>query len=291
MILVDHQIKKFVESGALGIANFSDDCLQPATYDLRVGPSIYLPGEHPEKPVSLSQNGGSYSLAPYANVVLMTYETLAIPNKLIGRIGLKSGFARRGLFASTGPQIDPGFKGKLFVTVHNLSAVSYLIKYRDTFLSIEFHTLDETPQKLYDGPYQSREEIGPEIIEDLIRFEGVNLSQMQAQFTELLEHVKNWSQMSARFDEFLKTMKSHTEAINKLTEKFDIKERALDTIQTRKISLKNAMEEIASLFRQDKELFYSDIMEILNLDFDTVAKACEKLQQKGIIEGSENASK
>jgi len=117
MILVDHQIKDLVAKGHLGIKNFSDDCIQPATYDLRIGPNIYLPGEHPEKPISLSENGGYHRLSPYANAVLVTYETLNIPNDLIGRIGLKSGFTRRGLFASTGPQIDPGFRGKLFVTI------------------------------------------------------------------------------------------------------------------------------------------------------------------------------
>ena len=206
MILVDSQIKELVDSNELGIKHFSEKYLQPATYDLRIGPSIYLPGENPEKAISISQNGGFHKLAPYQNVVLMTYETLRIPEKIAGRFGLKSGYTRRGLIASAGPQVDPGFKGKLLVTVYNFSAAPYILRYKKPFLSIEFHALDRAPQKTYDGPYQNKEEITPEIVEDLLCFEGLNLSQMQTQFTELLEHVKAWSQFATRIDEFLKTI-------------------------------------------------------------------------------------
>jgi len=224
MILVDSQIKELVESDQRFIKDFSEDFLQPATYDLRIGPSIYLPGENPEKAISISQNGGFHKLAPYENVVLTTYETLRIPEKIVGRFGLKSGYTRRGLIASAGPQVDPGFRGKLFVTVYNFSAVPYLLRFKKPFLSIEFQGLDRAPEKPYDGPYQDKEEITSDIVEDLLCFEGLNLSQMQTQFTELLEHVKAWSQFATRIDEFLTAINAQTESVNILLKNLALKE-------------------------------------------------------------------
>ena len=53
---------------------------------------------------------------------------------------------------------------------------------------------------------------------------------------------------------------------------------------------KRQMEEITKLFKQGQEIYYSDIMEKLNLDYDTIVKACEKLEKKDIIEGIEDDS-
>ena len=37
MILVDTQIKEAIESGDIVIGDFSEKCLQPASYDMRIG--------------------------------------------------------------------------------------------------------------------------------------------------------------------------------------------------------------------------------------------------------------
>jgi len=208
MILVDHQIREAVRSGKLRIDKFSDDCVQPASYDLRVGHLVYSPSsDRLDKPIDISANGGAHRLPPYGTAVLITFETLGLPDSMVGLFGLKSGFSRRGLHASTAPQVDPGFKGKLFVSIMNLTPVSHIIRYKDTFLSIEFHQLDQRPTKPYEGPYQGREDITPDIFEDLVRLEGLNLTQIQSQFSELSRHLQRWTALAARFDEFLSEMK------------------------------------------------------------------------------------
>ena len=42
MILVDYIIKKYVNDGTLVIDNFSEECVQPATYDMRIGDEVFL---------------------------------------------------------------------------------------------------------------------------------------------------------------------------------------------------------------------------------------------------------
>jgi deoxycytidine triphosphate deaminase len=112
MILVDRLITERVRSGHLAITNFDPEYVQPASYDLRLGNLVYSPS-HPEQPKDLSANGGAYRLPPYGTAVVTTHEDLRLPNSLLGRIGLKSSYARTGIVASTGPQIDPGYEGKV----------------------------------------------------------------------------------------------------------------------------------------------------------------------------------
>src|ERR1700730_10921736 len=113
MILVDRDIRHAVSSGDLVIKQFADDCVQPASYDLRIGKDVFVPTSSPDRPFDISANGRLFKLPPYGVAVLTTHEDLELPDTMTGRIGLKSGLARKGLVASTGPQIDPGFKGKL----------------------------------------------------------------------------------------------------------------------------------------------------------------------------------
>jgi dCTP deaminase len=296
MILVDRQIRQAVERGHL-ITDFDPASLQPASYDLRIGPLVYEPAKA-DHAYDMSANGGAYRLPPYGSVLLETLENLKLPEKMLGRIALKSGFGRLGLIASTGPQIDPGFEGKLFVTLFNMTAGSRVLTYRDTFLTIEFHSLDEKPDETYRGPYQGKYSIGPEVLDALVRLEGLTLSQMQSQFSELALHIREWSAFATRVDDFLAGMKAQSqafeagmtaqaEAIKDLTRQLerggDGKEPSGADFRT--VTPEQARDEILALFRERrKRLYYSDISEALNIDLDTVVTATEELRRRGVIE-------
>lgn len=65
MILVDHQIRDAVQNKYLGIENFSEDGIQPASYDLRIGAHLYSSTERePDKPIDLGKNGGRIVFHP-----------------------------------------------------------------------------------------------------------------------------------------------------------------------------------------------------------------------------------
>jgi dCTP deaminase len=299
MILVDHAIQDRVSNGDLQIRNFSEDCVQPASYDLRIGELIYAPSQ-PDKPHNMASNGGAYRLPPYGAAILQTYEDLKLPGNVLGRIGLKSGFARKGLIASTGPQIDPGFEGKLFISLFNLTAGAHVLKYKDSFLTIEFHTLDDAPTHTYQGPYQGRYTVGPEVLESLVRLEGLTLSQMQSQFTELTKHVEKWSSFAGRFDEFLATMNAQSEVMRDLVSLVKSHDAVIarggESVTAipapiRDMTVQQAADEILVLFRKKKKLYYSDIAEQLSIDLRLVIKACALLEKRGLIEGATNVTR
>ena len=166
MILVDEEIIEAVNSGEIDIKDFSEKCLQPASYDLRVG----------EEGFTLSagtviniQNEGTLKIQPGDFALVMTHEKLRLPANMLGRFGLRSVYARMGLLATVGPQVDPGFEGKLVIGIVNFSSQSIMLPYLTPFCSLELHRLKRSARDSYKGPYQGQEHLTDKIISKLPR--------------------------------------------------------------------------------------------------------------------------
>jgi len=115
----------------------------------------------------------------------------------------------------------------------------------------------------------------------------MNLSQMQNQFSELSQHVKQWGSVAVKFEEFINEMRMQTAAMTQLIKQIAESQTSEQTpmrVEARQIDVKQAQKEIIDLFRKHGTLYYSDIAEMLHLDYETVINACEQLQQEGIIE-------
>src|SRR4051812_38339108 len=113
MIVAREELLELVTAGRLKIGNFDRANLEPATYDMRLGQEAF---------VVSSQGAGRRDLTAERILIIgasefalvSTYETLELPNEVVGHFALRSGLSRRGLYASVGAQIDPGYKGRLF---------------------------------------------------------------------------------------------------------------------------------------------------------------------------------
>jgi len=58
-----------------------------------------------------------------------------------------------------------------------------------------------------------------------------------------------------------------------------------------RVALQIDLKEIKPLFEKRKTLYYSDIVEALNLDYAMVIKSCKKLEDNGLIEGVSNETR
>src|SRR5437016_6488685 len=162
MILNDRQIVEAYKKGDILIEPFSEEQVQAATYDLRVGEQGASTSS--KKVVNIRENG-YFLLNPGDFAVITVLEIIRLGPQYAARFGLRSKFARKGLIATTGPQIDPGYHGRLIVGVTNLTPRPVSLPYKDDFVSVEFHRLEEPVEKPYSGPYQDRVDLGPEEIE------------------------------------------------------------------------------------------------------------------------------
>ncbi len=161
MILVDESIKKAVNSGEIGLSDFSEKCLQPASYDLRVGEEGFMVSAG--RVINI-QNEGVLEIQPGDFGLVMTHEKLRLPTNMLGRFGLRSAYARMGLLATAGPQVDPGFEGKLVIGIVNFSSQSIKLWYLTPFCSLELERLRRSASAPYHGPYQMQEHLTDEII-------------------------------------------------------------------------------------------------------------------------------
>src|SRR5258706_9445412 len=186
-ILVDRQIRRARELHLLDIDPFEPRCLEPATYDVPVGDMAAV--STASAPIDLKSTE-LLTIEPGAMAIVQSLEVFKLSNQIVCRIGPKSSLLRRGIIAATGPQIDPGYHGRLIVNLINLSPRTFVVRHADPFLSIEFHYLSEAPDHPYKGEYQDRMGLSPEELEILFAYQGPTLAEIYRGFSTIRDHIK-----------------------------------------------------------------------------------------------------
>ena len=187
MLLTDGEIRSAMVSGELAIEHFADECLQPASYDMRIGGRALRSGDDAETSLAAAQtlvlNAGQFAL-------LTTHELLTVPADIAGHIGVRSYFTRKGLILLAGLQIDPGFEGALVLGVYNASPRRLSLDYLEPFCTVEFHRLAVAAVAPYrPGPEQLRGAI-PVVDKDYLRtIETESLSEVAASVRALTVNV------------------------------------------------------------------------------------------------------
>jgi dCTP deaminase len=136
MILSAPEIVRYLNrestDGNLVINPYSNECQQPASYDLRSAGDVLLPR-------------GTCTLVP-------SLEWVELPRDLAGTLRCRSSFGRRGILLGAG-FVDPGFRGQLTLCLTNLGADDLLIRKNERVVQMVLHEVKESDQR-YSGRYQ-----------------------------------------------------------------------------------------------------------------------------------------
>lgn len=156
--LTDENIDKLAAKGILISENFSRSQIKQACYELRAGDVYYCPLESDVRHVVKS---GEYILIkPRQQVVVITLESISLPNDMLARILTKGKLFSIGLSA-VNTYADPGFDGRLGIVFCNLSN-NYLKIYPGTSIAkIEFSKLSEEVKNPYHGQHGYHTDIWP----------------------------------------------------------------------------------------------------------------------------------
>jgi dCTP deaminase len=135
MILTDKEIRelKLIEP-------FNEEQLTPNGYDVSCNEDVVM---FPRRPS-----------------VLVTNETIKLPNNIVAQIWLKTKWARQGIQATFG-MIDAGFNGTLALSLYNGSDIFIVASKNSTIAQIVFFKLDRNVEKEYaerSGNYQHQKE-------------------------------------------------------------------------------------------------------------------------------------
>jgi len=190
MILTDRQIVEAHKNGEILIDPFEDARVEPASYDLRIGEQgITTSGK---KVVNLKETG-YLAMEPGDVAIVTVLERLQLSTLHAARLGLCSKYVRKGLVASMGLQVDPGFSGDLNITLVNLTPQTVALPYKDQFLSAEFHKLEQPASHPYGGKYQGQKGLGPEEIAAITEGQGIAFSEIVTTLRSLSLNVASLS--------------------------------------------------------------------------------------------------
>jgi deoxycytidine triphosphate deaminase len=103
-------------------------------------------------------NNGEYELQlrPNSITFLEIEPMFRIPEYLILRFNLKVQHVYKGLLLGTGPIVDPGFQGNLYIPLHNLTSNEYVIKSNAPLICVEFTKLSYYEQRKLKDTHPSR---------------------------------------------------------------------------------------------------------------------------------------
>lgn len=132
-VLLSNQIARFADRYSM-IKPFNLEHLKPASYYLTLGAECQQKGEY----VTLSESNPYIEIKPYELAVLSTDETINLPRFIVGRWSIRVHMAYEGLLWVGGPQVDPGYQGKLHSPIYNLSSHKVTLKYQDPIFTIDF---------------------------------------------------------------------------------------------------------------------------------------------------------
>jgi deoxycytidine triphosphate deaminase len=131
-----------------GSNQINRDLVKPASYEIRPGGAFFIYNDKDElEEVDLSsKDNPEYIKLPRNSITFVsTEEQFRLPNYIAVRFNLRIKHVHRGLLLGTGPLIDPGFKEKILIPLHNLTDTDYYIKLSEGLIWVEFTKTYPTP--------------------------------------------------------------------------------------------------------------------------------------------------
>ena len=137
-LLNSADIADYVEATGM-IEPFYKGKLKSASYEAAIAGTCKYWDES-GKPVvkQLDAEHKDFELPPNSIAFVEIEPAFRLPDYIAVRFNLKITHVYRGLLLGTGPLIDPGFEGKIFIPLHNLTANPYTFSYREDLIWMEF---------------------------------------------------------------------------------------------------------------------------------------------------------
>ncbi len=164
-VLSDGTIARLVGEGRIRIEPWDERMVQPASVDLRLGPSFRVFHNHRAAAIDLDDPPANlteqvlieddipFIIHPGEFVLGRTLERVELPTDLVARIEGKSSLGRLGLIVhATAGFVDPGFHGTLTLEITNLTRVPIKLYAGRPIAQLSFMALDAPALRPYGSP-------------------------------------------------------------------------------------------------------------------------------------------
>jgi len=163
-VLSDGTIRRLVDAGRIRIEPWDPALVQPASVDLRLGPTFRVFHNHrvsaidlDDPPANLTEEvrvqDGPFVIHPGEFVLGRTLEWVEMPDDVVARVEGKSSVGRLGLIVhATAGFVDPGFRGTLTLEMTNLTRVPIKLYVGRPIAQLSFMALDAPAERPYGSP-------------------------------------------------------------------------------------------------------------------------------------------
>lgn len=140
-LLSDKHIKQVVvATGAISpFFEGGKSRLKKSAYEGRIGSKAYIFGDDSAPIKCYDSSKETFLLIPKNSIVFVECDLdFRLPDFIAARFNLQIRHVHRGLLLGTGPLVDPGFRGKLGIPIHNLTDEDYKIPSDEGLIWLEF---------------------------------------------------------------------------------------------------------------------------------------------------------
>jgi dCTP deaminase len=163
MVLSDRTIKEELAKGRIIIEPMDDNCIQPASVDIRLDEKLLVfRTQHQPSFIDVRQNPEGLSelvvlkedipflLQPGEFILASTLESITLPDDIVGRLEGKSSLGRIGLLIhSTAGYVDPGWQGHLTLELSNVAKLPVTLYQGMRIGQISFLRLTTPSERVY----------------------------------------------------------------------------------------------------------------------------------------------
>ncbi len=163
MILSDRTILQKLKEKTLIINPLTDEQIQPASVDIRLGNSFSVVEDSPSGIITMESEinykticTDTYLILPGQFVLATTMEYFELPDNLTAFVEGRSSLGRMGLFIQNAGWVDPGFKGEITLELFNANRFAIELKSGRRIGQLVFAEMDDYALNSYNGKYQGQ---------------------------------------------------------------------------------------------------------------------------------------
>lgn len=138
-------LKKFLSNDI--ISGYTEDRIEQAAYELSLGSEVYRTDAKDGKIEILDARNKLVEINPGQFTLLLTKETIKIPNDKLAFISIKAKQKLKGLVNVSGFHVDPGFNGQLVFSVYNAGPAPITLQTDKPYFLIWFAKLENEAAK------------------------------------------------------------------------------------------------------------------------------------------------
>lgn len=163
MILSDKTLKSLIDSGELGVSPLTEESIQPASVDCRLGDHFLVVEDRQMHTIDLNSeilyremDGPSITIPPHSFLLATTMETIRLPQNLTAFVEGRSSIGRIGLFIQNAGWVDPGFEGQITLELFNANSLPIRLEAGRRICQLVFCRMDQAATLPYQGKYQGQ---------------------------------------------------------------------------------------------------------------------------------------